>query len=90
VGNQRWNADESTGRVVDRSKEHPGPADKTIIRACRLLLAAIKTVQEGDTPRGINPICNALRASESVLPRDADWREALTPEMATTAILLTV
>jgi phenylpropionate dioxygenase-like ring-hydroxylating dioxygenase large terminal subunit len=81
---------ESMGRVVDRSKEHLGPADKAIIQARRLLLGAVKTVQEGGTPRGINPSYYTLRASEGVLARDADWREVLTPEMATAEILQTV
>jgi len=81
---------ESMGRIVDRSREHLGPADKAIIQARRLLLQAVKTVQEGGTPRGINPTYYAIRATEGVVPRDADWRESLTPEMATTEILQTV
>jgi phenylpropionate dioxygenase-like ring-hydroxylating dioxygenase large terminal subunit len=81
---------ETMGRVVDRSQEHLGPADKAIIQARRLLLGAIKTVQAGGTPRGISPAYYTLRASEGVLPRDADWREALTPEMATAEIFQTV
>jgi phenylpropionate dioxygenase-like ring-hydroxylating dioxygenase large terminal subunit len=81
---------ESMGRVVDRSREHLGPADKAIIQARRLLLAAVKTAQEGGTPRGVAPTYYALRASEGVIPRDADWRELLTPEMASTEILQTV
>ncbi|PYN94959.1 MAG: (2Fe-2S)-binding protein [Candidatus Rokuibacteriota bacterium] len=48
---------ESMGRIVDRSKEHLGPADKAIIQARRLLLGAIKTVQEGGTPRGVPKVC---------------------------------
>jgi hypothetical protein len=31
-----------------------------------------------------------MRAAEGVLPREADWRELLTPEMATVDILQTV
>ena len=81
---------ESMGRIVDRSKEHLGPADKAIIQARRLLLGAIRDVQSGGTPRGTSPTYYSLRASEGVLPRDADWREALTPEMATAEILQTV
>ncbi len=81
---------ESMGRIVDRSREHLGPADKAIIQARRLLLQAVRTVQEGGTPRGINPTYYAIRATEGVVPRDADWRESLTPEMATTEILHTV
>ena len=81
---------ESMGPIVDRSREHLGPADKAIIQARRLLLQAVKTVQEGGTPRGINPTYYALRASEGVLPRDANWRERLAPELPVTEILQTV
>jgi phenylpropionate dioxygenase-like ring-hydroxylating dioxygenase large terminal subunit len=90
INTQDRGIQESMGSVVDRSKEHLGPADKAIIQARRLLLGAIKTVREGGTPRGINPTYYTLRASEGVLPRDADWRETLTPEMATAEILQTV
>ena len=81
---------ESMGPIVDRSREHLGPADKAIIQARRLLLQAVKTVQEGGTPRGINPTYYALRASEGVLPHDANWRERLAPELPVTEILQTV
>jgi phenylpropionate dioxygenase-like ring-hydroxylating dioxygenase large terminal subunit len=81
---------ESMGPVVDRSKEHLGPADKAIIQARRLLLGAVRTVQAGGTPPGISPSYYPLRASEGVIPRDADWRDLLTPEMATATILQTV
>jgi hypothetical protein len=90
INTQDRGIQESMGRVVDRSKEHLGPADKAIIQARRLLLAAVKTVQEGGTPRGLAPTYYPLRASEGVVPRDADWRELLTPEMATAEILQTV
>jgi phenylpropionate dioxygenase-like ring-hydroxylating dioxygenase large terminal subunit len=81
---------ESMGAVVDRSKEHLGPADKAIIQARRLLLEAVKTVQGGGTPRGVKPTYYGLRAGEGVLPRDADWRAILTPGLAATEILQTV
>jgi phenylpropionate dioxygenase-like ring-hydroxylating dioxygenase large terminal subunit len=90
INTQDRGIQESMGRIVDRSKEHLGPADKAIIQARRLLLAAIKTVQEGGTPRGIQETYYTLRASEGVVPRDADWRTILTPEMATAEILQTV
>jgi phthalate 4,5-dioxygenase oxygenase subunit len=81
---------ESMGPIVDRSREHLGPADKAIIQARRLLQQAVKTVQEGGTPRGIKPTYYAIRATEGVVPREANWRDILTPEMATTEILQTV
>ena len=81
---------ESMGPVVDRSREHLGPADKAIIQARRLLLEAVRTVADGEAPRGTRPSYSALRAAEGVIPRDADWRELLTPELAKTEILQTV
>jgi hypothetical protein len=67
------------GPVVDRSKEHLGPADKAIIQARRLLLQAVKSAQDGTAPRGVEPTYYTLRAAEGVVARDADWREILTP-----------
>jgi phthalate 4,5-dioxygenase len=81
---------ESMGRVVDRSREHLGPADKAIIQARRLLLGAVKTVQAGAVPLGTGPSYYGLRANEGVIPRDTDWRAALAPEMAGAQILQTV
>src|SRR5207245_7481344 len=90
INTQDRGIQESMGRVVDRSKEHLGPADKAIIQARRLLLAAVQTVREGGTPRGINPTYYPLRASEGVVPRAADWREVLPPELASGEVLQTV
>ena len=81
---------ESMGPIVDRTREHLGPADKAVIQARRLLLEAVKTVRDGRTPRGVDGTYYALRAVEGVLPKDADWRQALTPEMAATRFEQTV
>jgi phenylpropionate dioxygenase-like ring-hydroxylating dioxygenase large terminal subunit len=67
---------EGMGRIVDRSREHLGPADRAIIQARRLLLEAVRAVAEGGTPRGIEPTYTTLAANEAVLPRDVDWRQA--------------
>jgi phenylpropionate dioxygenase-like ring-hydroxylating dioxygenase large terminal subunit len=77
---------ESMGPIVDRSREHLGPADKAIIQARRLLLEAVRAVAEGGAPLGVKPTYYALRAAEGVLPRDAAWRDVLTPEMAAVEI----
>jgi phthalate 4,5-dioxygenase len=81
---------ESMGPIVDRSREHLGPADKAVIQARRLLLQAVKTTREGGTPRGVEGTYYTLRAVEGIVPRDADWREMLTPEMAATTFEATV
>ncbi len=70
---------EGMGAIVDRSREHLGPADRAIIQARRLLLEAVRVVSEGGTPRGIEPTYATLAAAEAVLPRGADWREAELP-----------
>jgi phthalate 4,5-dioxygenase oxygenase subunit len=90
VNTQDRAVQESMGRIVDRSREHLGPADKAIIQARRLLLQAIKTVQAGDTPPGIEPTYYAVRPAEGVLPREANWREVFTPETVAVEVLETV
>jgi phenylpropionate dioxygenase-like ring-hydroxylating dioxygenase large terminal subunit len=81
---------ESMGKVVDRSKEHLGPADKAIIQARKLLRQAVKTVEAGGTPDGTGTSYYDLRAREAVLPRNADWRRELTPDLPPERILQTV
>jgi len=81
---------ESMGRIVDRSKEHLGPADKAIIQARKLLRQAVKTVEAGGAPDGTGTSYYSLRAHEAILPRNADWRREMTPEMQEDAILQTV
>ena len=68
---------ESMGPIVDRSKEHLGPADRAIIQARRLLRDAVRSVAAGDRPPGTGTSYYTLRAGEAVLPRDADWRQEL-------------
>jgi hypothetical protein len=80
---------ESMGRIVDRSKEHLGPADKAIIQARKLLRQAVKTVEAGGIPDGTGTSYYSLCAHEAVLPHGSDWRQ-LTPEMREEMILQTV
>jgi phenylpropionate dioxygenase-like ring-hydroxylating dioxygenase large terminal subunit len=80
---------ESMGRIVDRSKEHLGPADKAIIQARRLLRQAVRTVEQGGMPNGTGTSYYTLTANEGVLPREQDWRPVLGSE-AKEAILETV
>jgi phenylpropionate dioxygenase-like ring-hydroxylating dioxygenase large terminal subunit len=81
---------ESMGRIVDRSKEHLGPADKAIIQARRLLRKAVNAVETGGTPDGTTNSYYPLRAHEAVLPRSVDWRREMTPDLPAEAILQTV
>jgi hypothetical protein len=81
---------ESMGKICDRSREYLGPADKAIIQARKLLIKAVRTVEAGDAPAGTGTSYYPLLAHEEVLPRDADWREVMTPEMPKEIILETV
>ena len=81
---------ETMGAIVDRSKEHLGPADKAIAQARHLLRQAVKTVEGGGTPDGTGTSYYHIRAGEEVLPRDADWRAELAPDITKEKILQTV
>jgi hypothetical protein len=72
---------ESMGRIVDRSCEHLGPADRAIIVMRQLLLDAVRTVREGGDPPGVGDSYYQIRAIEKILPREVDWRAAILPEM---------
>jgi len=78
------------GQICDRSREYLGPGDKAIIQARKLLIKAVRTVQAGEAPNGTGTSYYSLLAHEDVLPRDADWRAEMTPEMPKEIILETV
>ena len=80
---------ESMGRIVDRSKEHLGPADKAIIQARKLLRQAVKTVQAGGAPDGTgtsSTTCTPMNRSFPPAPTGG----GKSPEMRTEMILQTV
>ena len=69
------------GPIVDRSREHLGPADRAIIAGRKLLIEAARVVQDGAMPRGSGTSYYNVRASEKIFPRAKDWREVMLPEM---------
>src|SRR4029077_20547900 len=81
---------ETMGRIVDRSKEHLGPADKAIGQTRRMLRAAVMAVQEGGHPAGTGTSYDHIRAGEEVLPNDADWHAILAPDITKDKLLQTV
>jgi phenylpropionate dioxygenase-like ring-hydroxylating dioxygenase large terminal subunit len=78
---------ESMGRIVDRSREHLGPADRAVIQARRLLLQATRTVEAGGVPPGVEPSYYELRPAEAVLSDEVDWRTLLAPAEAAERVL---
>ena len=75
-------ATESMGAIWNRSKEHLGYSDKTIIALRKMLLRLVSDVAEGREPRHIirDPQCNdfsKLRSIKGVLPAGTDWRQIM-------------
>jgi len=65
------------GPIVDRSIERLGTTDRAIIQARRALLKALKTVQQGGDPPGVEPTYYRLRAYETILPKETYWFDAM-------------
>jgi phthalate 4,5-dioxygenase len=75
-------ATESMGPIYDRTKEHLGYSDKTIIALRKVLLQAARAVKEEREPPHIvrDPKLNdfsRLRAVKGILPANGSWRELL-------------
>jgi hypothetical protein len=73
VNTQDHAVQESMGPIVNRSKEHLGPADRAVIVARQLLLRAVQAVDDGADPRGSDTSYYGVRAIERIIPHDADW-----------------
>ncbi len=85
VAEQDACATESMGAVYDRTKEHLGASDKTIIALRRLFLKAVREIHEGKEPPHLvrDPAANDfsdLRSSKGLLPAGASWRKLLKGE----------
>jgi len=75
-------ATESMGPIYDRSKEHLGYSDQTIIALRKMLLHAIDDVRRGKEPRHIvrdpqRSDFSRLRSLKAILPADAGWRQIM-------------
>jgi hypothetical protein len=71
---------ETMGIVADRSLEKLGTSDRAIIMARKLLLNAVKTVEDGGSPPGARGEYYGIRAIDRILPSDQPW-QVLKPEM---------
>jgi len=69
----------SMGPIMDRTKEHLGTADATVIKSRRRLIAAARAFAENGTPPpgSQNPELYNVRSCSVVLAGDQDWQEAL-------------
>jgi hypothetical protein len=68
---------ESMGSLANRSTEHLGSSDAMIIRTRRRLLQAVRGLEQGIVPPGVDtPEVYRVRSGGVILPDDADWVEA--------------
>jgi len=75
-------ATESMGRIYDRSKEHLGYSDKTIIALRKMLLDALSAMRRGEEPPHVvrdsyGDDFSKLRSLKGILPAGADWRRVM-------------
>lgn len=75
-------ATESMGAICDRTQEHLGYSDKTIIALRKMLLRATSDLAEGKDPphiirEGQDDDFSRLRSIKGVLPAGSDWRKVL-------------
>jgi phenylpropionate dioxygenase-like ring-hydroxylating dioxygenase large terminal subunit len=81
VNTQDRAVQELQGRIVDRSKEHLGPADQAIIVCRQMLLRALQAVQAGGNPPGADTSYYRARAAVKIIPAEADWRTAILDDL---------
>lgn len=72
---------ESMRPIVDRTREHLGPADKAIIATRKLLMQAVDVVETGGDPMGTAPTYYELRAAEGTYAKNVNWRDDLIARM---------
>jgi len=72
-------ATEGEGPVQDRTKEHLVSMDRAVVVSRKVLLGAIKVVQEGRDPPNVvrDPQSNRfpILATDEVVPSSQDWRD---------------
>jgi phenylpropionate dioxygenase-like ring-hydroxylating dioxygenase large terminal subunit len=82
VNTQDYALQEGMGPIVDRSKEHLGASDKAIVTMRRLMLEAIRAVERGGDPPGLDPAATrSIRPWDDVIAGDTPWQQAFAEEL---------
>lgn len=68
IGAQDSAVQETQGAIADRSVERLGTSDAAIIAARRIMLQAVKNLQQGIEPPALNPKSHHVRSASLVLP----------------------
>ena len=72
---------ETMGTIVDRTREHLGPADRAVIVARQILINAVRQVEAGGDPPGVTDSYHRIRAIEQIVPDEQSWRDVLLSQM---------
>ena len=75
VNTQDHAIQESMGPITDRSQEHLGSSDQSIIAVRRMLIQAARMVKEGQQPPGVGTSYYGARPVGGVLAKGVSWRE---------------
>jgi phthalate 4,5-dioxygenase len=77
LGIQDCGIQESMGPVADRTIEHLGVSDTSIIKIRRFLLQTLKSAEDGATPPGLDPASYRVRSGRFTLPKGKDLDAAV-------------
>jgi len=75
VNTQDHAVQESMGPIIDRTRENLGTTDKAVITTRRILLRALKELDQGINPPGADTSYYNVRAIERFVPGDTNWRD---------------
>jgi len=82
INTQDYALQEGMGPIVDRSKEHLGSSDKAIVALRRLMLDAIRAVERGEKPPGLDPRSHRnIRPYDAIITGDRPWQQAFAEEL---------
>ena len=75
-GMQDGSIQESMGPIVDRTKENLVSTDNGIIMSRHRLLRAVKALEKGEMPPGLDPAHQQVRSASVVLARELAFKDA--------------
>jgi phthalate 4,5-dioxygenase oxygenase subunit len=82
INTQDYALQEGMGAIVDRSKEHLGSSDKAIVTLRRLMLEAVRAIERGEAPPGLDTQSHRnIRPYDAVIAGDTPWQEAFASEL---------
>ena len=82
VNTQDFALQEGMGHIVDRSKENLGTSDKAIVQMRRLLLEAVREVEQGNAPRGSDPATHVnIRPYDGFMKTSDEWQTVFAEDL---------